>query len=350
VDADGDGIGNAADNCPLTVNPGQEDGDGNRLGDACDTPSAGGFAFAGDDGVTQLITDERLQPVQIVAPSIHITLAWSDDASRVELTIEYGGSRVFLPLQIDLSDEALLAALEAGETATGEDFGLLREWIGRNPGLVQAIARGELPAPTLHPAPISDRTGAQGLFSVRPMASAQADIEDYLAVLADTALRAENTWITFSEAHPELEDNVATARNVLLDLSIAAQRKFDEQEAACHPCSAACRIPCSQDTGACFTDPARFGNPSDPGPCSMTTAQACTDGAHYPDERCPSACWFTNPELADLPASERCTMTDYFTCWEMPQRANQGQRGGEGLNVTTLYCRSQTCGDPMCTP
>ena len=227
VDADGDGIGNAADNCPLTVNPGQEDGDGNRLGDACDTPSAGGFAFVGGDGVTQLTTDERLRPIQIVAPSIHMILAWSDDASRVELTIDDGDRRDSYPLEIDLSDEGLLAALEAVEEATREDLGLLREWIAQNLGLILAVSRGEIPPPTLLPSPISDRLGGQGLLTVRPMASAQqGDIEDYLYILADTAMRAHNTWYTFGEAHPELDPGVAAARNILLDLSIAADALF----------------------------------------------------------------------------------------------------------------------------
>jgi hypothetical protein len=36
-DADGDGILNAADNCPTTANPSQENGWGGRLGDACDS-------------------------------------------------------------------------------------------------------------------------------------------------------------------------------------------------------------------------------------------------------------------------------------------------------------------------
>jgi len=35
-DTDGDGIPNCADNCPTTVNPGQEDADGDGTGDACD--------------------------------------------------------------------------------------------------------------------------------------------------------------------------------------------------------------------------------------------------------------------------------------------------------------------------
>ncbi len=35
-DADGDGIPDAADNCPGVFNPDQADGDGDGIGDACD--------------------------------------------------------------------------------------------------------------------------------------------------------------------------------------------------------------------------------------------------------------------------------------------------------------------------
>ena len=41
-DRDGDGIADAADNCPDDANPDQRDSDGNGRGDACDTPSAVG--------------------------------------------------------------------------------------------------------------------------------------------------------------------------------------------------------------------------------------------------------------------------------------------------------------------
>jgi hypothetical protein len=352
VDADGDGLLDGNDNCPLTANGDQGDADANGLGDACDSPFASGFAFVGDDGVTQLIADERLRPTQIVTPTTHITLAWSDDASRLEMTVQNDQVRDTFTLLMDFGDEALLAALDAGEEVTGQDLTPLREWIGQNPGQVLAVTRGDVPPPSLLPTPSSSLPAGKGLSAVNPMVSLQMDIEDYLYVLATTMFITENTMNTFSESHPELTPAAATARNALSDVWIAANVLYVEQERACHPCSAACQIPCSLDTGACFTDPAQFGNPKDPGPCYEITERACTDrgGVSFPEDVCPSACWFTNPEFANLPASERCVMTDLFTCFDMPNRANQQQRGGEGLNVTTLFCRYRTCGDPVCTP
>ena len=45
-DSDGDGVADNADNCPTIANPGQEDTDGDGIGDACDT-----FTDIDDDGV-----------------------------------------------------------------------------------------------------------------------------------------------------------------------------------------------------------------------------------------------------------------------------------------------------------
>ena len=351
VDADADGLLDGDDNCPLTANGDQGDADANGLGDECDSPFAAGFAFVGDDGVTELIADERLRPTQILTPSAHIALAWSDDASSLEMKVENDQVRETFTLAMDFSDEALLAALVAGEQETGEDLGPLREWIAQNPGRIQAVARGDAPPPTW-PASTSNVPSAKARLAWSVTGLLQVDIEDYLGTLATISMIAENAWYTFSESHTELTPAAATARNALLDVSIAAQRRFDEQLRACRPCSAACDIPCDQDTGACFMDPEAFGDPKDPGPCYEITERACTDrgGVSFPEDVCPSACWFTNPEFANLPASERCVMTDLFTCFDMPNRANQQQRGGEGLNVTTLFCRYRTCGDPVCTP
>ena len=54
VDSDADGVDDTVDNCPATVNPSQQDSDGDRLGDACDL---GGRQLPGDcnhDGALNL--------------------------------------------------------------------------------------------------------------------------------------------------------------------------------------------------------------------------------------------------------------------------------------------------------
>ncbi len=62
-DADGDGIGDAADNCPNTANPSQADQDGDGLGDACDLDVDGdGYDATANGGTDCNDTDAAINP------------------------------------------------------------------------------------------------------------------------------------------------------------------------------------------------------------------------------------------------------------------------------------------------
>ncbi len=50
VDTDLDGLFDSVDNCPAVSNPGQEDADGDKVGDACDPPECGNGVTEGEEG------------------------------------------------------------------------------------------------------------------------------------------------------------------------------------------------------------------------------------------------------------------------------------------------------------
>ena len=335
LDSDGDGVLDRVDNCPLTPNPEQPDTNGNGLGDPCDAPFAGGFAYVTPDGVVQTRVDNRLRLVQILAPNGRVLLVWSDDASHVELTAQVNGESSTWAFEVDLGDSALLKALDGAEAATGQDLTALRTWVRDNPGRVLAVARGEQPPPLRLPDATSSLPRYARLASIPLFQDQLPHVRVYLDALVLQAGVTWTAWNNFDLAHPE--PGAAVARNLLLDTTNEVDSIVNEELRTCSPCSVFCHIDCGAGEGACFThDP-------DPLPCYENLEQDCgaIGGVFYLGQECPGACWlFSGGKSGCWPLMER-------DCVEIPKRSKES--GGEG-NIDSRFCRGRTCRQPACNP
>ena len=113
-DADGDGIGDACDNCPAVANPAQIDTDLDSLGDACDLDDD-------NDGVLDAADCDPLDPELQSSPGAVIdlmlsdvagltTLSWSPPAVPGATTINYDTLA-----SIAASDFSIPSCVEAGD-------------------------------------------------------------------------------------------------------------------------------------------------------------------------------------------------------------------------------------------
>lgn len=117
-DADGDGIADSLDNCPLTANPGQADGDGDGVGDACDncTVVANPTQLDADGDGYGNICDADLNNSGLVT------------------TADFGILRSVLGEPASASPTAAAADLNGSGTVTTADYAIMRLAIGLPPG------------------------------------------------------------------------------------------------------------------------------------------------------------------------------------------------------------------------
>jgi hypothetical protein len=293
--------------------------------------------------------DERLRPAKIVAPDVTITFVWSEDASRVDLIVEAAGVSKTFTLEIDLSDAALLAALDAAEAETGQDLSAQRAWIAENPGLVLAVARGEQPPPRLAPTPGSSLPAGKVLLAIPKNPAAQeqqTDAEDYIDSLIIYLGIARTALYDFDEQHPlsEFRGHEAayyTARDLLANQVLNRQYFLLYMENNClNNCTARCPVDCNSysNKGACFTNYPQII------PCYDIPQQECANiegSVFYHGQNCPGACWVSAGGVSD------CQEMDEKTCREWPSRANIPGRGSD--LIILAFCQGRTCNEPMCS-
>jgi hypothetical protein len=335
-DVDHDTVADSRDNCPLTANSGQEDGDASGIGDACESPWAPGLAFTDAAGIIQLSVDERLRPVRIAGQGGLLDFGWSADATTVDLTIAGPAGSWHTRLAVDLGDLALLAALDAWGDLPGAEE--LRSWVAANPQRVYDVARGAEPAPQPSTPGSAHLTPPDVLVSCARAPSTQSIVREYLDQLYLQAMIAIDAGATLVEQHPqEVDPTFAYARLILEATTDAMAAVAMGQYLSCEVnCTASCRVPCRVQ-GACNVyNPKAY--------CTTTSKPQCGSlgGLWSPDEDCPNACWISTDR-----SPPTCVMIDIPTCRDMVNRANQQ---GRGYDVTPVPCPGQNCDDPICAP
>jgi hypothetical protein len=121
-DSDGDGVVNVVDNCPGTINPEQEDADGDDAGDACDCDS-GDSSVKGDfyyqANMARAMDD-------FAAPSGFAQQSWADAAAGLVQTrlVNDGSDALFLDVPQPDGDFIILARAASTEIANFDTLDL----------------------------------------------------------------------------------------------------------------------------------------------------------------------------------------------------------------------------------
>ena len=272
TDTDADGQVDVCDNCPDTANADQADADHDGVGDAC-ADLEDRIVASSSEGVVETTIDDRARPTRLVGAGVVVDLAWSDDASSVDATIQDNGDSSTISLSIDLSDQALLESIAAIENDSGENLSALEDFIADNPGRVAAVASGQEPAPV-----------ASKLAVVLQQVDRVTDYLVRLSLAITQLVRFTEQWNVQAANSGALPDATRISMyQHLYRLVVVLSQYYESQVTACSLCTPACRAPCSapddqpgdQDTVACC-----YLSSADPATadvlCDDVSAEQCT--------------------------------------------------------------------------
>lgn len=348
IDSDADGRIDLCDNCPATANSAQADADGDGLGDVCDGVTASGFALRTAEGIVETAFDERGRPSLLVAGGRSAEFNWSDDATQVDVTIHDDPGSMTVSLTVDLSDEALTVAIDALEAETGQDYSVLRQALLDYPGLVQRVAAGLEPPPTI----AKGRLLASGRYKIGPNLQSLGDISQtqlemwgYLgglwykfAMVQNAGSQLWDAYVQYRQYFGQPEsDEVARMHELIAaayQLESEAEKTFDSQRGACEPCTADCVVDCdSLGLGACCTFQGPISSCLDD-----VQEEACqeTDGSDYhPGSFCAALeCGVTGACCTSID----CVDTSEATCLD----------AYGGKFTPDVACADFDCGDGAC--
>ena len=200
------------------------------------------------DGNIEFSVDERGRPTNVVGPDTSVSLTWSDDATSVDLVVDENGTITSETVAIDLSDVAVIAAVNEFEAATGIDSAAMRDWIGANPGRLGAIARGAqaLPQPASVFAKVSQNANHRSAKNATALQVGERVVRDVVLIgaIVWTATVVASQVLTVQSAIAALAIGGLVAIAIVAAAYILYLFLVDFLD-ACYPCTLSCFWNCT---------------------------------------------------------------------------------------------------------
>jgi hypothetical protein len=211
--------------------------------------TSAGYTLQTSSQLYEVLINSRDLPTEIASGQTRLILTWADNAASLRMIISDGGESQTIEFPTDLSDPALLAALDAFAARTGTDVSAFGAYITANPGLILALATGTQPASRLKPTAFDTDKPRVDAAQNQP---AFRNMQEYLDSLS--RLGMQPIWwshdlegeITRAGREPTRLESLAM--DFAETLSHVLMRAWAHEHFACIPCTPDCAFGCM---GAC---------------------------------------------------------------------------------------------------